>query len=74
VLKGGVVAGSIFGAKDIEAVANLPTMDEIRAQLAGLIVQPAAMLAGLLNSATSQVVNVLQAYVQENTSDGDAAA
>jgi len=49
-------------------------MDEIRAQLAGLIVQPAAMLAGLLNSATSQVVNVLQAYVQENTSDGDAAA
>jgi large subunit ribosomal protein L10 len=74
VLKGGVVAGSIFGAKDIEAVANLPTMDEIRAQLAGLIVQPAAMLAGLLNSATSQVVNVLQAYVQENTSGGDAAA
>lgn len=71
IIKGGVMAGNIFKAKDIETLANLPTMDEIRAQLAGLIVQPAAQLAGLLDAATSQVVNVLQAYVQEN---GDAAA
>lgn len=65
IVKGGVVAGSIFKASELEAVANLPTLDEIHAQLAGLIVQPASMLAGLLSSATSQVVNVLQAYLQE---------
>ncbi len=29
VLKGGVIGTSIFGAKDIDAVANLPTLDEI---------------------------------------------
>lgn len=68
VIKGGVLAGNVFGAKDLEAIASLPTLDELHAQLAGLIVQPAALLAGLLNSATSQVVNVLQAYVQENES------
>lgn len=73
IIKGGVMAGSVFSADDVEAVANLPTMEEIRAQLAGLIVQPAAQLAGLLNAATSQVVNVLQAYVQEN-GGGEAAA
>jgi large subunit ribosomal protein L10 len=69
VIKGGVLAGSIFNARDVAAISSLPTLDEIHAQLAGLIVQPAALLAGLLNSATSQVVNVLQAYVQdqENT-------
>ena len=65
VVKGGVMAGSIFEAKDLDAIASLPTLDEIHAQLAGLIVQPAASLAGLLNAATSQVVNVLQAYLQE---------
>lgn len=60
--KGGVMSGSTFKASDLEAIANLPTLDEIRAQLAGLIVAPASQLAGLLQAATSQVVNVLQAY------------
>ena len=73
IVKGGVISGSIFTGAEIEAVANLPTLDEIHAQLAGLIVQPASLLAGLLRSATGQVVNVLQAYLQENES-GDAAA
>ncbi len=59
---GGVLAGSVFGAAQVQAIASLPTMDEIRAQLAGLIVTPASQIAGLLQSATSQVVNVLQAY------------
>jgi large subunit ribosomal protein L10 len=60
--KGGVLGASVFGANDLEAVASLPTMDEIRAQLAGLVVASASQIAGLLQSATSQVVNVLQAY------------
>ena len=64
-VKGGVLGESVFGGKDLEAVASLPTMDEIRAQLAGIIVAPAAQLAGLLESATSQVVNVVQAYIDD---------
>jgi large subunit ribosomal protein L10 len=66
VIKGGVLDGNIFNAAEVEAISSLPTMDELHAQLAGLVVQPAALLAGLLDSATSQVVNVLQAYLQEN--------
>jgi large subunit ribosomal protein L10 len=66
IVKGGVIAGSVFKAKDLDAIASLPTLDEIHAQIAGLIVQPAASLAGLLSAATSQVVNVLQAYLQEH--------
>lgn len=66
IVKGGVISGSIFKAKDLDAIASLPTLDELHAQLAGLIVQPAASLAGLLSAATSQVVNVLQAYLQEH--------
>jgi large subunit ribosomal protein L10 len=74
IVKGGVVAGSIFKANDLEAVANLPTIDELHAQLAGLIVQPAALLAGVLSSATSQVVNVLQAYLQDREKPEGTAA
>jgi large subunit ribosomal protein L10 len=71
-VKGGILGQSVFGAKDIEAVASLPTMDEIRAQLAGIIVAPASQLAGLLESATSQVVNVVQAYLDDREK-GEAA-
>jgi large subunit ribosomal protein L10 len=72
VIKGGVMAGNVFKASEVEAVSKLPTLEELRAQLAGLIVQPASSLVGVINAATADVVNVLQAYIQENT-DGEAA-
>jgi large subunit ribosomal protein L10 len=70
-IKGGVMAGQIISSKQVEAVSTLPSLDELRAQLAGLIVQPAAGLVGVLNGATAQVVQVLQAYVQSK--EGSAA-
>ena len=71
--RGGIIAGESFDAAQVEVIANLPTMDEIRAQLAGLIVTPASQIAGLLQSATSQVVNVIQAYLDENEQEEGAA-
>lgn len=74
IVKGGVLAQSIFSANDIEAVSNLPTLDEIRAQLIGLITQPAAGIAGAINAATAGVVNVLHAYVNEQQGGEEPAA
>ena len=73
VIKGGVMAGSVFGSSQVEAISQLPSLDELRAQLAGLIVQPATGLVSVLNSATAQVVQVLQAYLQENGGGEEAA-
>ncbi len=72
-IKGGVLAGQIISDKQVEAVATLPSIDELRAQIAGLIVQPASGLVGVFNAATAQVVQVLQAYVQANSAEGEAA-
>lgn len=74
VIKGGLLNTRTLTPAQIEMLAELPTLDELRGQLAGLIVQPATGLVSVLNSATSQIVNVLHAYVQENTdSSGEAA-
>jgi large subunit ribosomal protein L10 len=63
---GGVMSGKdILDVNRLEAVSNLPTLDEIRAQLAGLIVAPATGLVTVLNAANSQIVNVLQAYLDD---------
>ncbi len=73
VIKGGVMGGQVFDAKQIEIVSNLPSLDELRAQLAGLISQPAAGLVGVINGAVAAVPQVLQAYVQKNSPEGEAA-
>jgi large subunit ribosomal protein L10 len=72
-VKGGVMMDTIFDAKKVEAISKLPSLDELRSQLAGLIVQPATGLVSVLNAATGQVVNVINAYVQENQSEEGAA-
>jgi large subunit ribosomal protein L10 len=73
VIKGGVMSGNILTPKQVETISKLPTLDELRAQIAGLMVQPATGLVNVLNAATADIVNVLQAYVQKNE-DGEAAS
>jgi large subunit ribosomal protein L10 len=70
-IRGGVIGGNIINDRQVDTMSKLPTMDELRSQLAGLIVQPATGLVTVLNAATGQVVNVLHAYVKEK--GGDAA-
>ncbi len=61
-VKGGVMGSNIFDAKRVDAISKLPTLDEVRAQIAGLVVAPATGLVSVLQAANSQLVNVLQAY------------
>lgn len=68
---GGIMTGDILDAKRVEAVSKLPTLDELRSQLAGLVVQPATGLVSIINAANGQLVNVIQAYLDDR--DGEAA-
>ena len=74
VIKGAVMGETVLTPKQLQAISELPPLDELRAQLAGLIVQPATGLVSVLNAATASVVNVLQAYVTENSEDDTEAA
>lgn len=63
---GGVMGGKdVLNAARLEAVSNLPTLDEMRSQLLGLIVTPAQGLVTVLDAANAQIVNVLQAYLDD---------
>ena len=71
---GGIMTGEILDANKIKAVSKLPSLDEIRAQLAGLIVAPAPGFVSVINAANGQVVNVILAYLDENKRDDGEAA
>jgi large subunit ribosomal protein L10 len=70
-VKGGVMTGQLLNAAQVDAVSSLPSLDELRAQLAGLIVQPAAGLVSVLNAGVAGVPQVLQAYISKQ--EGSAA-
>ena len=75
-VKGGMMTGDVIDTKQVEAVSKLPTLDELRSQIAGLMVAPAQGIVNVIYSATGQVVNVLQAYLDDQNGDageGDAA-
>jgi len=63
ILKGGMIGQQVLGEADLEVISSLPTLDELRAQLAGLLVQPAQGLVNVLHAPPQNLVNVLHAGV-----------
>ncbi len=49
-------------AANVAALAELPSLDELRAKLAGLVKQPATKVAAVLNAPGGQIARVISAY------------
>ena len=63
-IKAGVLSKKLISSKEIEQLADLPSLETLRAQLLGLLNQPAGMFVRVLNATPSGLVNVLQAKVR----------
>jgi len=69
VILGGAMGKTPLDANAVKALASLPSLDELRAKLIGLIAAPATKVAQVLNAPAAKVARVLQAYA----SKGEAA-
>jgi len=69
VILGGAMGKTALDANGVKALASLPSLDELRAKLVGLLVAPATKLAQLANAPAAKVARVVQAYA----SKGEAA-
>jgi large subunit ribosomal protein L10 len=61
VLKAGLLDGAPLSRGEIATLATLPSLDELRARLVGLLLAPAARLARLMNEPGAQLARVVQA-------------
>lgn len=66
VIKGGILDGKVLTANDVKALADLPSLDQLRGQIIGLISAPAQGIVSAVTSGVRQVVNVLDAYVKQD--------
>lgn len=62
----GVMNGQFLSAEGVRALATLPSLDELRSMLVGLIQAPATKIARVLQAPGSQVARVISAYSQKS--------
>lgn len=60
-LKGGIVDGNEVTPAEIATLATLPSLDELRGKLVGLLQAPASQLARLLTEPGAQIARVARA-------------
>ena len=74
---GGMMDGELIDGEVIKKLANLPSMDELRAKIIGLLSAPATKIAGILTRPGGQLAQVIQAKSQlpetENTTNETTA-
>jgi large subunit ribosomal protein L10 len=59
---GGAMPGTLLDVNGVKALAELPSLDELRAKLVGLIQAPATKLVQLANAPASKLARVFAAY------------
>lgn len=62
VIVGGALGSMVLDAAGVEAIAKLPSLDELRSKLIGLLQAPATKMAGLLQAPARDLVGVTKAY------------
>jgi large subunit ribosomal protein L10 len=69
VILGGSMGKTALNLDGVKQLAALPSLDELRAKIVGLIQAPATKIAQVLNAPATKVARVVQAYA----SKGEAA-
>jgi len=65
VILGGAAVGSVLDLQGIKTLAELPSLDQLRGKIIGLLQAPATKVAGVLQAPAGQLARVLSAYANK---------
>ncbi len=66
VILGGTMGGTVLDQSGVKALAELPSLDELRGKIVGIIQTPATRIAGVLQAPGGQLARVLGAYASKS--------
>lgn len=69
VLLGGALGAQTLNADGIKALAELPSLDTLRAGLVGMLQTPATRVAGVLQAPAGQLARVFGAYAKKDEAE-----
>ena len=59
---GGALGEKVLDIDDVKALAKLPSLDELRGNIVGLLQAPASKIVGVMNAPAAQLARVFSAY------------
>ena len=65
VILGGAMGKTALDVNGVKALAALPSLDELRAKIVGLVKAPATKIAQVINAPAAKVARVVQAYANK---------
>ncbi|WP_028035211.1 50S ribosomal protein L10 [Chelativorans sp. J32] len=66
VILGGAMGATTLDADGVKALASLPSLDELRARIVGMIQTPATRIAQIVNAPAGQLARVVGAYARKD--------
>ncbi|MBU1287202.1 MAG: 50S ribosomal protein L10 [Alphaproteobacteria bacterium] len=66
IIIGGVMGDVVLDASGVQALAKLPSLDQLRGKLVGLLQAPATKVAGVIQAPASQLARVVSAYASKD--------
>ncbi|MGC1305397.1 MAG: 50S ribosomal protein L10 [Caulobacteraceae bacterium] len=66
VVIGAILGDSVLNEAGVKSLATLPSLDQLRGQLIGLIQAPATKIAGVLQAPAGQLARVFNAYAKKD--------
>ena len=62
IVLGGTMGKTVLDADGVKALAALPSLDELRGKMVGMLQTPATRIAGVLQAPAGQLARVMNAY------------
>ena len=66
IVVGGAMGDTLLDENAVKALASLPSLDELRSKLVGLLNAPATKVAGVLQAPAGQLARVFGAYANQD--------
>ena len=66
IILGGVMGDTVLDVDGVKALASLPSLDELRGKIVGLLQAPAQKVASVLQAPAGQLARVLAAYSEKD--------
>ena len=66
VILGGAMGATPLNADGVKALATMPSLDELRARIVGMISTPATRIAQIVNAPAASVARVIGAYARKD--------
>src|SRR5919106_11071 len=71
-VRGGILQGRELSADEVETLAKLPPVEQLRGQVIGAILAPLNAFAGLVNAPLQNLVGLIDARIEQLGSSADA--